>query len=124
MTIKVGDIVNYHGRHVRIMEISNSSVKLSYFGGVGREFSDSDLVRTNDTPELFVGDEVTIHPIQKDEYSYYGAGWVNWRMDDMIGKSYKVEDVRYDDERGQRVRLDGLWFCTYHLERVPDYDFV
>ena len=124
MAIKVGDIVNCRGRHVRVMKLSSPAVRLSYFGRVVKTLTDSDLVHTNDTPELFVGDEVTIHPIHKDEYLYYGAGWVNGRMDDMIGKSYKVEDVRYDDERGQRVRLDGLWFCTYHLERVPDYDFV
>lgn len=40
MTVKVGDIVRYHGRNVRIMLIDGPLVRLSHFGVVNRIFND------------------------------------------------------------------------------------
>ena len=102
MDIKVGDIVRFEGRDVRVLRVA-SSIWLSYFGPVG--------------------DSVTILDIPNRERMHYGPGW-QYEMTQMIGSTQTVTEVRCDKHLGQRVRLSGWWFCTYHLEPENNYDIV
>ena len=51
MTVKVGDIVHYRGRNVRILKMQGDT-RLAYFGNVTKEFNDSDLVDSNQAPKF------------------------------------------------------------------------
>lgn len=108
MAVKVGDIVRYNGRNVRVMKMEGRT-RLAYFGRINDELNDSDLVEPNQAPKFEVGDIVTICEIPKEEQKYYGAGWVS-DMNDMIGKTYAVTEVRDDVYVGRRVKLYGFWF--------------
>lgn len=123
MTVKVGDIVRYAGRNVRIMLIDGPLVRLSYFGLVNRIFNESDLVESVQLPTLTVGDKVIIHKISLDELHYYGAGWSS-NMSCMLGEAFTVDNVKNSDICGPLVELDGWSFQTYHLEKVEDYDII
>lgn len=122
MAVKVGDIVRYRGRNVRVMKMEGRT-RLAYFGRIHDEVNDSNLVESNEAPKFEVGDVVTICEIPKEERKYYGAGWLN-DMDNMIGTTHKVTEVRDDIQAGRRVRLNNFWFQTYHLELANDYDIV
>ena len=122
MAVKVGDIVRYRGRNVRVMKMEGNT-RLAYFGRIQDEVNDSDLVEPNEAPKFKVGDVVIICEIPKEERKYYGAGWMNG-MNNMIGKTYTVTEVRDDIQVGRRVRLNNFWFQTYHLELANDYDMV
>lgn len=122
MTVKVGDIVHYRGRNVRILKMQGDT-RLAYFGNVAKEFDDSDLVESNQALKFKVGDVVTICKIPKEEQIYYGAGW-RIEMTHMFGTVHTVTEVRDDSRVGRRVKLDGFWFQTYHLELANNYDMI
>lgn len=122
MAVKVGDVVRYQGRDVRILRMDRR-VRLSYFGDINERFNDSDVVEFNQAPKFKVGDEVTICEIPKEEQTHYGSGWMG-EMTNMIGKTYTVTGVREDSNAGRRVKLDGFWFQTYHLETEHVYDMI
>lgn len=122
MTVKVGDIVHYRGRNVRILKMRGDT-RLAYFGNVNKEFDDSDLVESNQAPKFEVGDIITICEIPNEERIYYGSGWMI-DMDHMFGTTHTVTEVRDDVHVGRRVKLDGFWFQTYHLELANIYDMI
>ena len=122
MDIKVGDIVRFKGRDVRVLRIG-SSILLSYFGPILYSLGDLELIDSYDSPKFEVGDSVTILDIPNSERMHYGPGW-QYEMTQMIGSTQTVTEVRCDKHLGQRVRLDGWWFCTYHLEPENNYDIV
>lgn len=122
MDIKVGDIVRFEGRDVRVLRIS-SSILLSYFGPVRGDLANLELIESYDSPKFEVGDSVTILDIPNIERMHYGPGW-QYEMTQMIGSTQTVTEVRCDKHLGQRVRLSGWWFCTYHLENINDFDIV
>ena len=122
MTVKVGDIVHYRGLNVRILKMQGDT-RLAYFGNVAKEFDDSDLVESNQAPKFEVGEVVTICEIPKEERKYYGAGWMI-DMTHMFGTTHTVTEVRDDVHVGRRVKLDGFWFQTYHLELANIYDMI
>ena len=123
MTVKVGDIVRYCGRNVRIMLIDGPIVRLSHFGVTNRIFNDSEVVESATLPLLNVGDKVKIHAIPTDEIRYYGVGWSS-NMSCMSGETFTVSDVKNSDVCGPLVELNGWSFQTYHLELVHDYDMI
>lgn len=123
MTVKVGDIVQYAGRNVRIMLIDGPLVRLSHFGVTNRIFNDSEVVESATLPLLNVGDKVKIHAIPTSEIRYYGAGWSS-NMSCMLGETFIVNDVKHSDICGPLVELNGWSFQTYHLETVHDYDMI
>ena len=122
MDIKVGDIVRFKGRDVRVLRIG-SSILLSYFGPILYNLGDLELIESYDSPKFEVGDSVTILDIPNSERMHYGPGW-QYEMTQMIGSTQTVTEVRCDKHLGQRVRLSGWWFCTYHLEPENNYDIV
>lgn len=122
MTIKVGDIVRFEGRDVRVLRVS-SSILLSYFGPVRVSLDDLELIESYDPSEFEVGDSAVILDIPSIERMHYGPGWRR-EMTQMIGSTQIVTEVRDDKYLGQRVRLDGWWFYTYHLENINDFDII
>ena len=122
MDIKVGDIVRFEGRDVRVLRVA-SSILLSYFGPVRVSLDDLELIESYDSPKLEVGDSVTILDIPNIERMHYGPGW-RCEMTQMIGSTQTVTEVRCDKHLGQRVRLSGWWFYTYHLEPENNYDII
>ena len=122
MTVKVGDIVHYQGRNVRIMKM-NGNIRLAYFGHVSDTFTDSDVIEPNEAPEFKVGDDVIIREIPKEERKQYGAGWLSG-MENMFDTTHTIAEVRDDEHGGKRVKLRGIWFQTYHLEYANSYDII
>jgi len=64
MDIKVGDIIRYNGRDVRVMKLEGVP-KLAHFDRVYTILTDDMLVESDNSSEFKVGDEVVIHPIPK-----------------------------------------------------------
>lgn len=122
MDIKVGDIIHYNGRDVRVMKL-DAYPQLAYFDRVHTRLTDDMLVESVSSPEFEVGDEVVIHPIPREERLCYGSGWRNV-MTPLMGSTQTVTGVRYSPERGRRVKLNGYWFQVYHLERANPYDMI
>lgn len=122
MDIKVGDIVRFKDRDVRVLRVA-SSILLSYFGPVRDSLGNLELIKSYDSPKFEVGDSVTTLDIPNSERMHYGPGW-QYEMTQMIGSTQTVTEVRCDKHLGQRVRLSGWWFCTYHLEPENNYDIV
>ena len=127
MDIKVGDIVEQHGRQYRVLRcIQRSKKKLHLFGDFGSALvyeSDVKLVNSIKIPTLKVGDTVIIHDAPACEKTTLNGVWVGC-MDSRIGKTFTVENCINHDEHGPLVSLDDLWFRTYHLEKIDDYDIV
>lgn len=62
MDIKVGDIIHYNGRDVRVIKLGTSP-QLAYFDKVHTRLTDDMLVESDNSPEFGIGDEVVIQPI-------------------------------------------------------------
>lgn len=127
MDIKVGDIVRYQGQTYRVLNRVNSSMKeLQIFGSFGGTWvyePDVTLVESIQVPTFEIGDYVTINNIPSWEKAASNGVWVS-RMDSRIGGTFKVENYQNHDQHGPLALLDGLWFRTYHLEKISDYDIV
>lgn len=127
MDIKVGDIVEYCGKQYRVLNYSKGfKVKLHLFSDFGSTWayeSDVNLVESIEVPTLKVGDTVIIHDVPSYEKTASNGVWVG-RMRYRIGKTFTVDKFLNHDEYGPLVLLDGLWFRTYHLEKIEDYDIV
>lgn len=123
MTVKVGDIVRFRGRNVRVMQIAGSTTRVSYYGDVDYVFDDSELVTSIHPPKLEIGDKVIIRPIPGEEQKQYGAGWVSV-MVDCFNETFVVHDVWNNDITGTNVSVGGWIFQIYHLELVHNYDII
>ena len=127
MDIKVGDIVRYQGRTYRVLNRVNSSMKeLQIFGSFGGTWvyePDVTLVESIQVPTFEIGDYVVINDIPSWEKAAGNGVWVS-RMNSRIGGVFKVEDYQNHNQHGPLVLLDGLWFRTYHLEKISDYDII
>ena len=127
MEIKVGDIVAYCGRKYRVLNCLNEGQKrlhlFSYCGNVWVYESDVKLVESIEVPDLKIGDTVVVNDVSSCEKIASNGVWV-YRMGNRIGKTFEVDKCMDHKEYGPLVSLDGLWFRTYHLEKVKDYDIV
>lgn len=61
MDIKVGDIVRFEGRDVRVLRVA-SSILLSYFGPVRGSLANLELIESYDPPKFEVDVERILHP--------------------------------------------------------------
>lgn len=80
------------------------------------------LVESVKVPTLKVGDRVIVRDVASCEKVSNGL-WVS-TMDNRIGKTFEVKRCMNNSEYGPIVLIDGLWFRTYHLEKVSDFDIV
>lgn len=126
MDIKVGDIVEYQGRQYRVLQCSRRSEKTFHlfrdFDSVWVHESDVNLVKSVNVPTLTVGDRVIVRDVASCEKVSNGL-WVS-TMDNRIGKTFEIKRCMNNSEYGPIVLIDGLWFRTYHLEKVSDFDIV
>lgn len=127
MAVKVGDIVEYCGRRYRVLNYSRDFKPqlhlFSDFGSTWAYESDVNLVESVEVPTLKVGDTVIIHDVPSYEKTASNGVWVG-RMRYRIGKTFTVDKFLNHDEYGPLVLLDDLWFRTYHLEKINEFDIV
>lgn len=127
MDIKVGDIVDYDGRHYRVLRCSQrSKKKLHLFGDFSSALvyeSDVKLVKSVEVPTLKAGDTVIVNDIPSYEKTALNGVWVG-AMNSKIGKTFTVNKFINHDEYGPLALLGDRWFRTYHLEKINDYDIV
>lgn len=134
MDIKVGDIVKYQGKTVRVMEkvtiesTSNIQLRLSCFGwGCGISLDDVELVESIDLPTIKDGDEVIIKPIPFGEQNYYGVGWgptMDGFVSDNHDTTHKITDISYVDRYGWIGTINHYTFHLYHIEPANYFDMV
>ena len=126
MDIKVGDIVEYNSYLHRVLKTltipSNSLQIFGPFGDVAVKESDVTIIESIELPTLEIGDVVVVNDVKPIEKQPNGI-WIT-AMNDFIGKTFTVEDLMNHQIYGRFAYLDGLWFRTYHLEKVKDYDIV
>ena len=127
MDIKVGDIVEYQGRQYRVLKCSRrSKKKLHLFGYFSSAFvyeSDVKLVESVKLPDLQIGDTVIVHDVPACEKTTSNGVWV-YPLNSQIGKTFEVDKCINHKEYRPLVRFDGLWFRTYHLEKINDFDII
>ena len=131
MDIKTFDIVDFKGRHCRVMRapMSDGNIKVSLYGEVGLD--EVNLVESVTLPTFEVGDKVTIAQIPSYEQRNYTYGW-RGEMSGMVfrsaqyGTEYTITEVSLSkQDNGFYYRLDDKYvFAPYHLQKVIDYDFV
>lgn len=125
MDIKVGDIVKYKGETVRLFAIFPHRLVLTLFGLVADNISSLRLVESVPSPELHDGDFVTVCDISQDDKRKYPFHWGPKREACVkSGQHYKVMSCHHDDEYGEIACVNGLWFHTYHLDPVSDFDII
>ena len=127
MDIKVGDIVEYQERQYRVLRCSSGfEKKLHLFSDFGSTWAYEfcvKLVESVKLPDLQIGDTVIINDIPSCEKTASNGIWVG-RMRYRIGKTFTVDKFLNHDEYGPLASLDGLWFRTYHLEKINDFDII
>lgn len=125
MSIKVGDMVLYEGRIVRLMSAHTIRMKLSHFGVVDGTVRDLILMKSTILPTLNVGDLVFINNIPQDEKDAYPPCWASFHED--IVKSeipYKIDAIKTSRYCGLVAKINDMWFLPYHLEPVTNYDII
>ena len=130
MDIKVGDMVKYQDRTVRVLQLDteapnydNREIKLAGFGWFGKNNPDIELVESVKLPQFRDGDYAIVRDIPRIEKDYYGTSWIP-SMDKYVGKTVQVFNPRKSDYSGEVVTIDGWSFQTYHLDPVHDYGIV
>lgn len=130
MDIKVGDMVKYQDRTVRILQLDteapnydNREIKLAGFGWFEKNNPDIELVESVKLPQFNDGDYVIVRDIPRIEKDYYGTSWMP-SMDKYVGKTVQVFNPYKSNYSGEVVTIDGWSFQTYHLDPVHDYDIV
>ena len=125
MDIKVGDIVEYKGETVRLLAIFSRRLSLTLFGLVPDRLSSLRLVESTPSPELHSGDFVIVRDISKDDKRKYPFHWGPKREGCVVsGETYEVMNHHYDTNYGDIAYVNGLYFQTYHLEKIDNYDIV
>ena len=120
MEIKVGDLVSYLDRTVRVMKISDGIIRLSQFGVVNFDITQIKLIESVAIPEFKNGDQVLVLDIPDEERNQYGCYWDS-EMDRYVGQIVNVDtNTKHNDV----VKINGWYFHTYHLEPIRDYDMV
>lgn len=120
MEIKVGDLVSYRGYTVRVMNISDGTIRLSRFGTVDFDKTKIQLVESINIPKFENNDRVIVRNIPDEEKSEYGCFW-DREMNKYIDK---IVNINTRTKRSDRVKIDGWYFNTYHLELISDYDMI
>lgn len=127
MDIKVGDIVEYDGHRYRVLKtliIPSHSLQISGpFGNVTVKKSDVSLIESVNLPILKIGDTVVVNDVKSDEQIPTNGIWIP-TTSDRVGKTFIVDDLLNHQVYGRLAYLDGLWFRTYHLEKINDYDII
>lgn len=130
MDIKVGDIVEYHGTHARVMRIEDDSNGVHIAELAAQEFNEYvpvnelALIESVQLSEFELGDLVVVHDIPTYEKDNYTCGWMPGMRFALDGQPQKIIDVQGDDEEGLIVKIHNYWFSAYHITHEQNYDIV
>ncbi len=130
MDIKVGDIVEYHGTHARVMRIEDNYDGVRLAELASQELNEYvpihelTLIESVQLSEFQPGDLVVVHDIPAYEKDNYTCGWMPGMKFALNGQPQKITDVQDDDEEGLIVKIHDYWFSAYHITREQDYDIV
>ena len=119
MRFKVGDMVIYQNQTVRVLKIGGIYLTLSEFGKVNIKKEQVKLLESVQLPYIKKGYRVIVRDIPENEKQHYGAIWID-EMNNYVGKSFKVRQVRYHDALGALAHIGEFWFQIYHLELAPN----
>ena len=123
MDIKVGDIVKYQDKIVRVLQRDGGEIKLAGFGRLEKDNPHIEFVESVTLPQLCDGDSVIVHDIPKIEKAYYGPNWME-EMNRYVNKTVSVSNPHTSRYSGEVVSIGGWTFQTYHLEKIKDYDII
>lgn len=115
MEFKVGDMVIYKNQTVRVLKAGGIHLTLSGFGKVNIKKEQVKLLESVQLPHIKKGYRVIIRDIPEDEKQNYGTIWLD-EMNNYVGKSFKVRQVRNHDALGTLAHIGEFWFQIYHLE--------
>lgn len=128
--IKPGDIVEYRGKHVRVMSIDPTlpflKCRFSHFGWLTINSSDDvKLIESSLDTILKPGDTVIINDIPEEEKYDYGVTWVP-PMSEFAksNETYIITSVVYSDYNGWVGRINGYNFQLYHVEPATSFDMI
>ena len=123
MDIKVGDMVKYQDKIVRVLQLDGIEIKLAGFGRLEKDNPHIEFVESVKLPQLCDGDNVIVHDIPRIEKDYYGPNWMT-EMNKYVNKTVSVSNPHTSRYSGEVVHINGWAFQTYHLEKVEDFDIV
>lgn len=123
MELKVGDIVKYQDKIVRVLQLDGGEIKLAGFGRLEKDNPHIEFVESVKLPTLCDGDNVIIHDIPQIEKNYYGPNWMK-EMDSYVNKIVSIHNPHASHYSGEVVSINGWTFQTYHLEKINDFDIV
>ena len=107
------------------MAIFPSQLSLTKFGLVADNLASLQLVESAPSPELHSGDFVTVCNISQEDKRKYSFHWGPKREACVTsGEPYEVVSHYHDNEYGEIAYVNGLYFQTYHLDPVSDFDIV
>lgn len=130
MSIKVGDIVEYHGTHARVMRIEDNYDGVRLVELAAQEFNvyapinELTLIKSVQLSDFQPGDLVVVHNISTHEKDNYTCGWMPSMEFTLDGEPQEIKNVTNDPEEGYIVQIRGYWFSTYHITHVQNYDIV
>lgn len=119
MEFKVGDMVIYKNQTVRVLKVGGSYLTLSGFGKVNTNKEQVKLHESVQLPPIKKGYRVIVRDISENEKQHYGAIWID-EMNNYVGKSFKIRQVRYHEALGILAHIGEFWFQIYHLELVAN----
>lgn len=132
MKIKSGDVVEYLGKQVRVMDVTNNQsgfpewLRLSHFNyNTAISTNDVKLIESIPEPTIKNHDNVIIIDIPEGEKERYGVGWTH-DMDKLAasGTSHKITDVHYSYRFGWIGCIGGYNFQLYHIELASNFDII
>lgn len=123
MEIKNFDMVEYKGKVRRVMISSphNNSLYLAGYGWVPQD--DIKLVESVVIETFAPGDKVKIKDIPLYEMRYYPHPWKK-DMTKMLLHEDRVYTISEKSQICERYKINNMWFATYHLEKVVNFDIV
>lgn len=125
MSVKMGDMVIYNGRTVRLMTHRDSATRLTHFGIVDCNLDDLILAKSTILPNLKEGDLVVVDDIPQEEKDNYITRWDRYKENIVTSKEYyKIDMVMKTDYHGLVAKIDNEWFAAYHIVPVMDYDMI
>ena len=125
MSVKMGDMVIYNGRIVRLMTYRDSATRLTHFGIVDCNLDDLILAKSTILPNLKEGDLVIVDDIPQEEKDNYITRWDRYKENIVTSKEYyKVDMIMKTDYHGLVVKIDNEWFSAYHVLPVTGYDMI
>ena len=128
--IRLGDIVEYQGKRVRVMSVDPTlpylKCQFSHFGWlIVNSLDDIKLIESSPDTILKAGDKVIIHNIPDEEKYTYGTTWAN-EMNSLANSRdvFTITSVYYNDYHGWVGRIGRFIFQLYHVKPTNPFDII